>query len=235
MKYEPPSHISTKFKNDGIAPMKSHFIAFELACLDSPIRKKLVCSNGGMLIILDIMQPYRVLGKDLTDDIKAVNSKSKLAINDISTTNLNAIFLSVCRGPTLLSGTYSIFKILSMPFNNIIHSLYNVCTAQDADNILDESDISCESTVLLLKKDVVEIVSILSGSVVQQFSTLNLRDYVYSSIRTGRKTKYVQDKIVSSHLANGIFETPTAVDIYLFLSHRNIHVIIRHSTKGGVE
>lgn len=104
MKYEPPSHISTKFKNDIVAPMKSHFIAFELACLDSPIRKKVVCSNGGMLLILDIMQPHRALGKEMTKDLKAVNSKSKLAINDISTTDLNAIILSACRGPTLLSG-----------------------------------------------------------------------------------------------------------------------------------
>lgn len=81
-------------------------------------------------------------------------------------------------------------------------------TAQDTENILDESDISCESTVLLLKMDVIEIVSLASGAVVQQFSTLNLRDYVYSTQQVSRNDKnisfdYVQDKAVSSHLPNG--------------------------------
>jgi hypothetical protein len=155
-----------------------------------------------MLLILDIMQPHRALGKEMTKELKAVNSQSKLAINDISTTDLNAIILSACRGPTLLSG------IVKECINFYFCFINSPITAQDSENILDESDISCESTILLLKMDVIEIVSIASGAVVQQFSTLNLRDYVYSTQQAGRKDKnisfeYVQDKVVSSHLPNG--------------------------------
>ena len=77
--------------------------------------------------------------------------------------------------------------------------------ANQAQSVDEESEVISESTLLLLKKDIIEIVSLRSGEVIQQFSTLNLRDYIYSQPRNtlGFSPEFVHGKIISSHLTNG--------------------------------
>jgi hypothetical protein len=83
--------------------MKSHFIAFEMACLDYPIRKCIACTNGGLLMFFDVMQQYRSIGNESKRFNGAVTMK-KISRNNVSTFDLHSMILSASRGPTLMNG-----------------------------------------------------------------------------------------------------------------------------------
>ena len=67
-----------------------------------------------------------------------------------------------------------------------------------------------QNTVLLLKKDVVDLVSITTGKLIQQISTLNLRNNIllYNNNNSEQNptaiTQFTSEKNVSSTLVNGV-------------------------------
>eukprot|EP01038_Epipyxis_sp_PR26KG_P004872 gene4872-6827_t len=218
---DPPSHNTTQKQRELNEQRKilllHKLIAFEVSKIDEgiPIKKYLLCTNGGMILYFDIYQPFKRLGYDYDNAIQAMGITSamknkdpkkygliKHSKNDKSVTELTlANIISSSVGPELqpIMRYHAIED--SAPLN------------------------TTEKTILLLKSNTIELISVDSNRCIQTFSTKNLFEQANNNrpnhtLPTNREKSYstslVQHSFIHKDITNmeGVLSSVVHWSIY---------------------